>query len=178
LSCTAFLFCQSAYAGLIGETLDISYTAQLFTAPGVPSLPTGKSGALTVGATASSLFGVTVDDTTITIAPLSYIRVYVFDWVYTIRARDGLLPKFDWAALAATYPGFNLNEGLMESSNGFTVKVDPFLYSQLGLSVSLLSADSSKVPKPPMSGILAIGLIAFIRSRRHTKSNRRSHVPS
>jgi hypothetical protein len=130
----------------------------------------------------TSNFGITVDDTSIKIRPgdNSEIPSTVQDAYYGIEIINAPLPELDWVKFSATYPNINLSENLILQDpiafpNGFMLYIaNRFSYpSDFVLSINILGAldGTVAVPEPPMIGILAIGLLAFIRDRRQKQSN-------
>lgn len=184
LSCIAFLSCQSVHAGLLGEQLSIRYDYFSIDGDGY-QIVNYESGLLTVESPSSSKFGVIVDDLTITIKPSSYLdfSIPITDLRYTIDAFDGLLPALDWATFATTFPNFDLDSRVINSKAGFSVNFSGLPVNQdYTFSVSILGTTlpgnpgggTVAVPEPPVIGMLAIGLLAFIRSRRQTQTDMHS----
>jgi hypothetical protein len=181
LICMTFLFCQSAHAGLIGAEVNFMVTYNPGPNPdGVTQLYAQET--LTIQSPSTSIFGITVDDTSIKIRPgdNSEIPSTVQGAYYGIEIINGPLPELDWVKFATTYPDINLSENLILQDptafpNGFMLYIaNRFSYpSDFVLSINILDARDGTVavPEPPMIGILAIGLLAFIRSRRQKQSN-------
>jgi hypothetical protein len=187
LICMGFFSIQSAHAGLIGESIIFTVYYNILPDPNGPypnTTGTGSTEEATIESPSTSYFGITIDDTTIKIMPGYdvFMMPTVLGAAYTIQASDGSLPELDWATFAATYPNVDLSQDLTELENGFVLGVDnPLGYSSnFVFSISVLGAGDGTVavPEPPMIGILAIGLIGFIHSRRQKHSDRHPHSPA
>lgn len=179
-SCMAFLSGQPANAGLIGKEVNfiVIYNTGSFS-----RVRTEQT--LTIQSPYTSNFGITVDDTSIKIAPRdnSEIPSTVQGAFYGIELVNDPLPELDWMKFAETYPNFNLSENLIlqvpiEIPNGFFLYIDnrSSFSSDFAYYISILGANDGTVavPEPPIIGALLIGLLALIRSRRQTQSSKAS----
>jgi hypothetical protein len=178
-----FLFHQASYAGLIGEKIEISYTAYYNNDNG-----NGNDGSLvflqdrqtlTVQESGSTAFdAVVITDTTITLKrPLS-VPTTLNGLQYAILAVDGSLPAIDWANFSESYPTFDANENILKSTPSFTIILDSFLSDpNFSLTLRILAplTDTVAVPEPPVTVLMLAGLLAFLGCRSQTGSRIRRH---
>ena len=173
-----FLPFHFAHAGLVGKEIGISYDGSTNSEGGL----TGAfdSTTLIVQEPFSSAFGVVVDNSTIKFAPIDYFgSLEDFDaFSYTVRATDDSLSELDWTTLATTFPNFNADDRIIKYEDGFTLNLTGLpLNNNYVLSISTFNVPVA-VPEPPMTGLMLIGLLAFLGYRRQTGPSIRRHSPA